>query len=145
MSKTQKYTSGKEHADYVTRRKVSHGLIETADRVRKAENKKELDLEAKRIGLLKKIDVASLSESLRLPNDLKAYQQLILIIGHLNLKTTTEVCLACKKCGYKGSLNKSSVKMLLKYRDLFRYDHENKFWKLTNNGDNEFARLKIFI
>ncbi|KHO45381.1 MAG: hypothetical protein QS98_C0011G0076 [archaeon GW2011_AR3] len=91
MSNEQKYIKDKNLSDSVTKTKVSHGRIETADRVRKAKTEKELDLETRRLGLLNKIDKSTIGKELVIPKELRNWQQLILIVGTLQLKSSKEI------------------------------------------------------
>ncbi|MEK6757687.1 MAG: hypothetical protein AABX88_01025, partial [Nanoarchaeota archaeon] len=139
------FSKDNQLSNSVAKTKVSHGRIETAVRVRNAKNKKELDLELKRLKILNLIDHSSIGEDIKLPNEIRAFQQLILIIGKLNLKTTREILLACKKLGYKGELERSRIKCLMySYKDFFIFDKQ-KGWKLTNKGQTEFSRLNQFL
>lgn len=143
----QKYHKDKSLSDSVTKTKVSHGRIETAVRVRNAKSKGELDLELKRLNVLNEIDKSSVPIELKIPPELKKYQQLILIIGSLRLKSTTELYLAAKKLGYTGALNRKRIKTMLfekQHKHFFKYD-KGKGWHLTNEAQNEFSRLKQFL
>jgi hypothetical protein len=146
MSNENKYIVDKRFSNLVAKTKVSHGRIETAIKVRKAETEKELNLESKRLKILNEIDKSDISEKINLPKELQNWQQLIVVIGNLNLKSITEVSLICKKLGYRGSLNKHTIKnfLITHKKTYFKYDKE-KGWKLTNKGQNEFTRLKEFI
>lgn len=147
MSKSeQKYLQDKNLSDLVTKTKASHGRIETTIRVREAKSKNELDLELKRLRVLNEIDKSTAGEKIVLPHELRNWQQLVLIIGSLNLKNTREISIACKKLGYKGKPDRRRIKHLVGYyfRDYFKYDKEGG-WFLTNKGQNEFSRLKQFI
>lgn len=147
MSKSeQKYSKDKNLSDLVAKTKVSHGRIEAAVRVREAKSKKEMDIEIKRLKILNEIDKSSIGEKIILPSELKHWQQLVLIIGSLNLKTTTEILLACKKLGYSGKLDTERIVWWLgsDKKEYFEYDKE-RGWFLTNKGQNEFSRLKQFI
>src|SRR3989344_3702097 len=104
-----KYVKDTNLSNQVTKTKVSHGRIETTIRVRSARTKNELDLEARRLKLLNNIEKTTTGESFILPSELKNWQQLILILGTLKLKSTTEVVLACKKFNYSGSLNIDAI------------------------------------
>lgn len=147
MSKNpQKYIKDKNLSDNVTRTKVSHGKIETAIRVREAKTKAELDLELKRFKILKELDKSTFGEEFVLPSTIKHWQQLVLIIGTLSLKSTNEILMACKKLKYSGKLDRNRIKWFLTVssKDYFNFDKE-KGWVLTNKGQNEFSRLKQFI
>lgn len=146
MSNEQKYVKDKDLSDKVTQTKVSHGKIETVIRAREAKTKEELDLELQRLNVLNEIDKSTVGEEFALPSELKQWQQLILIIGKLSLKSSKEVLLACKKLKYTGyNSDRRIVKILTgDKRDFFRFDKE-KGWVLTNKGQNEFSRLKQFV
>jgi hypothetical protein len=135
----------KNRSDGVIKWKASHSKIEIIDKVREAKSKKELNLEIKRLGLINEIDKSTIGETLKLPKELQNWQQLILIIGNLNLKTSTEVLLACKKLGYSGILKNNIIKDTLSYikKEFFKFDKETG-WQLTNLGEKEFLRLKNF-
>jgi len=81
-----------------------------------------------------------------LPSTLKHWQQLVLIIGTLSLKSTNEILMACKKLKYSGKLDRNRIKwfLIVSSKEYFNYDKE-KGWVLTNKGQNEFSRLKQFI
>ncbi|PIT84873.1 hypothetical protein COU37_01285 [Candidatus Micrarchaeota archaeon CG10_big_fil_rev_8_21_14_0_10_45_29] len=136
----------KTKSDAVARTKVSHGRIETAIRVRTATTTKELDLETRRLNLLNKLDKTTLAEELILPKELHGWQQLVLVIGTLNLKSSKEVYLACKRLGYSGGLHPQRISAILasKKKEYFKF-YKEKGWTLTNAGDNEFSRLKQFL
>jgi len=147
MSKNpQKYIADKNLSDNVTRTKVSHGKIETTTRVRQANTKEELDLELQRFKILKELDKSTFGEKFVLPSSLKHWQQLILIIGTLSLKSTKEILMACIKLKYSGKLNRDRIKWFLTVssKEYFNFD-KDKGWVLTNKGQNEFSRLKQFI
>lgn len=146
MSKEQKYAQDKALSDSVTKTKVSHGKIETAVRVRNAETKSELDLELQRLRVLNQIDKSTFAEEFILPSEIKHWQQLILIVGKLSLKSSKEILLACKKFKYSGTLNERRIRRVLACRkkEYFHFDKENG-WRLTNKGQNEFSRLNQFI
>ena len=146
MSIENKYIKDKGFSDLVAKTKVSHGKIETAVRVREAKSKEELDLELQRLNILKDIDNSSISEEIKLPKELQNWQQLIVVIGNLNLKSSSEVFLACKKLGYSGTLNQKIISDTLSYRrkEFFKFDKE-KGWQLTNKGQNEVSRLNQFL
>jgi len=142
----QKYMKDKEISDSITQTKVSHGRIETVMRVRNAKTKKELDMELKRLKILKELDNSIIGKEFNFPSSIKHWQQLILIIGKLQLKSTNEILLACKKLNYAGKLDKQRIKFFLVFskKEYFNYDKE-KGWNLTNKGQNEFSRLNQFI
>lgn len=145
MSTEQSYIKKRNEGDAVTRTKVSHGKIETAIRVRTAKTKEELDLEAQRLSILNDIDKTTIGENIVLPSELQNWQQLILIIGNLKLKSTTEILLACKRLKYSGKLSRERIKPCLYWKkDYFKFDAQ-KGWLLTNKGQDEFSRLKQFI
>ena len=147
MSKSQeKYLKEKNLGDSVTKTKVSHGKIETVVRVREATTKKDLDLELKRFNLLNEIDKSTVGEKLILPSELQHWQQLILIVGTFNLKSTTEILLACRKLKYSGMLKRGGIKhhLATNKKEYFKFDKQ-KGWLLTNRGQTEFSRLKQFI
>ena len=132
--------------DAVARTKTAGGRIQSADRIRGAKTKEDLDLEAKRLHLLKEIDKTSVGEQIIIPRKLKKYQQLILIIGSLNLMSSTEVALACKKLGYSGKLSNKLIKQQLVWRGKKYFSwNKQKGWRLTDKGEKEFSRLKQFI
>lgn len=142
----QKYIKERKRSDSVSKTKVSHGRIETAVRVREAKSKEELDLEARRLNLLNKIDKTSIGEEIVLPSELQNWQQLIIIIGSFNLKSTSEILLACKKLKYSGSLTRNGIQTHTTKgkKEYFKFD-KKKGWQLTDMGQNEFSRLKQFI
>jgi hypothetical protein len=146
MSKEQEYIQDKKLSDSVMKTKVAHGKIETAVRVREAKTKKELDLELRRLNVLNRIDKSTIGEKLVLPREIKAWQELVLIIGTLSLKSSKEVMLAGKKLGYSGKLDSRIIKntLVTAQKRYFIFDEQNG-WRLTNQGQNEFARLKQFI
>lgn len=146
MSQEQKYIKDKNLSDAVAKTKVSHGKIESVIRVRNASSKEELDLELKRLEILKEIDKSTVGKTLIIPKKLRNWQQLILIIGNFNLKTTTEIVLAAKKLEYSGVLSRRNIKNYLFTikKEYFSYD-KDRGWQLTNKGQNEFSRLKQFI
>lgn len=146
MSTEQNYIKKKNESDAVIKTKVSHGKIETAIRVRNAKTKNELDLEARRLNILNDIDKTTIGENIILPSELQHWQQLIIIVGTFKLKSTTEIFLACKKLNYSGKLNRKSIKnhLITFKKEYFKFDAKDG-WLLTNNGQNEFSRLKQFI
>lgn len=146
MSTEQNYVKKKNESDAVTKTKVSHGMIETAIRVRNAKTKNELNLEAQRLDILNKIDKTTIGENIVLPFELQHWQQLILIVGTFRLKSTMEILLACRKLKYSGKLNRRNIKNhLTTYKkEYFKFDSQEE-WILTNKGQNEFSRLKQFI
>lgn len=142
----QKYIKDKKLSDSVTRTKTAHGKIETAIRVRNAKTKNELDLETIRLKLLKEIESSTKGENIRLPIEFKKFQQIIILVGTFNLKTTTELMLLCKKFNYQGNISEGAMKSIMvdHHKDLFFYDKE-KGWQLTSKGQTEFSRLKQLI
>lgn len=145
MSNVQKYIQDKNLSDKVTGTKVSHGKIETAIRVREAKTKEALDLELQRLEVLKQIDKSTVGNELVLPSELKNWQQLILIVGTLNLKSSKEICLACRKFRYAGkSDERRIVANLCRKREYFSFD-KMRGWFLTNKGQTEYSRLKQFL
>jgi len=132
--------------DAVARTKIAGGRIETAERIRQAKTKTELDIEAKRLNLLKKVDETTGGKRMIIPKELRNYQQLILVIGQLNLKSTTEIEVACRKLGYSGNCDGKTIQHCLveRKKDYFSYDKQ-KGWLLTDKGEKEFSRLKQFI
>ena len=147
MSKDeQKYKKDEIISNQVVKTKISHGKIETAVRVRNAASKKELDLELKRLKILNEIDKSTVGEKFNIPSELKHWQQLVIIVGSLRLKTTKEILLACKKLGYSGKLDRARIKHFLTYtrKDYFEFEKE-KGWFLTPKGWNEYSRLKQFL
>ncbi|MDO8634451.1 MAG: hypothetical protein Q7K34_04135 [archaeon] len=133
MSNEQKHFRDKVLSDRVTKTKVAHG-------------KKELDVELQRLKVLKEIDKSTVGEEINLPDELRNWQQVIVIIGTLNLKSSGEVMLACKKLKYSGKITKGGVKniLLTRRKEYFKFD-KAKGWLRTNKGQNEFSRLKQFI
>lgn len=135
MSTEQGYVRKKSESDAVVKTKISHGKIETTMRVRNAKTKDELDLEAQRMNILNDIDKTTVGENMVLPSELKNWQQLILIVGTLRLKSTTEIILACRKLKYSGKLDKKRIKAFLITwkKEYFRFDSQEG-WLLTSAG-----------
>jgi hypothetical protein len=147
MEESDKQIKEKRRSDAVAATKTSHGRIETTERVREAKSKGELDLELKRLKILNEIDKSTTAEEISLPCELKGYQQLIIIIGNFNLKSTSEILLVCKKLGYKGKLSRISIKRTIKGakpKVFFKYDKING-WGLTERGQKEFSRLRQIL
>lgn len=146
MSTEQNYIKKKNEGDAVAKTKVSHGKIETAIRVRNAKTKEELDLETQRLNILNDIDKTTTGENIILPSELQHWQQLILIVGTLRLKSATEILLAGRKLKYSGKLDKERIGWFMssKKKEYFKFDSQEG-WLLTNKGQNEFSRLRRLI
>lgn len=145
MSTEQNYIKKKNEGDAVTKTKVSHGKIETTVRVRNAKTKEELDLETQRLNILNDIDKTTTGENIILPSELQHWQQLILVVGALRLKSATEILLACRKLKYSGKLDKDRIGCFLnRKKEYFKFDKQEG-WLLTNKGQNEFSRLRQLI
>ena len=84
MKNEQKYFKDKALRERVAQTKVSHGKIETAVRAREAKTKEELDIELQRLNVLKEIDKSTVGEQINFPEELKKWQQLIIIIWTFN-------------------------------------------------------------